>query len=173
MKKIDLAYLAGAMDSDGWFSIKRSTYAMRVRGDADNPIFFERCGIKQVQPDVVKMIHDNFGGYFRIDKPTAKNGKPLYAIQLTNKKAYEFTKAILPFLRIKKSQAEILVRLRKSIKEGKTDRSEKITQKSRWGKPMVTVRVKVSDDQIALRESLFKEIKSLNDSRSHSYFTPL
>ena len=52
-----LAYLAGALDSDGHFSIKRTTYHMRVRGDANAPVFEEVIGLKQTcssVPDLLK-----------------------------------------------------------------------------------------------------------------------
>jgi hypothetical protein len=60
MSKVALfAYLAGAMDSDGCISVKRSTYAMRVRGDAAAPIFSERVfrrsfGAQICEPPIVR-----------------------------------------------------------------------------------------------------------------------
>jgi len=169
MNKVELAYLAGVMDSDGYFTIKKSTYQVRVTKDSKNPVYFEKCGIKQVQPEAVSLIHQNFGGYYRIEKPSSKNGKPLHSISLSNLKAHVFIKAICPYLRIKKKQAKILLDLRKSLKEGKKGVGEKFSQKSRWGTMMMSQRTAVSPKQILHRENLIKEIKSLNDTRPWSY----
>lgn len=169
MKKIDLAYLAGVMDSDGYFTIRKSTYQIRVTKDSKNPVYFEKCGIKQVQPEAVKLIYENFGGYYHVEKPSAKKGKPLHSVSLSNLKANAFIKAIYPYLRIKKKQADILLSLRRSLKEGKKGRGEKFSQKSRWGTQMMTQRTAVSPEQISYRETLVKSIKSLNDTRHWSY----
>jgi len=63
MTKLELAYLAGIMDADGYFTIKKSTYGMRVIKNCKNPCYFERTGIKQVQREAIDLIHNNFGGY--------------------------------------------------------------------------------------------------------------
>ena len=109
MNKLLLAYLAGVMDSDGYFTIRRSTYNIRKIGDSKNPHYCERVGIKQVQSEATDIIHKLFGGSYRLDKPNAKNGKPLYDVQLTNLQAHRFVKAIYPFLRLKRKQARILL----------------------------------------------------------------
>ena len=168
MKRVDLAYLAGVMDSDGYFTIKRSTYNIRKIKDSHFPKYGEKVGLKQVQPQAIDLLFNNFGGYRRIEKPTAQNGKPLHSVSLTDRKANFFIKSILPFLRIKKKQAKILIDLRKSINEGKQGRSE-IVCNSRWGRPMKTHRAITSPEQLKYRESLIKEIKSLNDIRYFSY----
>jgi len=168
MKKIDIAYIAGVMDSDGYFTIKKSTYNMRKFKDRKNPQYSEKCGIKQVQSQAVKFIYENFGGYYRIEKPSSENGKPLYAVQLMNKKAHTFIKIIYPYLRIKKSQAQILLKLRQSLDKGKTEKGISY-HKDRWGNTTRFIRYRVSPEEIQYRETLIKEIKSLNDTRPWSY----
>ena len=74
MDKTLLAYLAGVMDSDGYFTIKRSTYNIRKLKDSKNPTYSERIGLKQVHPFAVHTIHRLFGGYYHIQKPSTKNG---------------------------------------------------------------------------------------------------
>lgn len=164
MNKITLAYLAGVMDSDGYFTIKRSTYNIRKIKDSKNPHYCERVGIKQVQPEAIELIYENFGGYFHIEKPNTKNGKPLNSIQLSNLKAHKFIKAIHPFLRIKKRQADILLKLRKSLNEGKIKKG-KTMRKDRWDNLHEFICYSVSDKQIEFRENLITQIKQFNDSR--------
>lgn len=111
-----LAYLAGIIDADGTIGIKRSTYAMRVRGDASQPIYSERVAVRQVEPDAVDLLHNLFGGYRGVTKPYAIRGRPLQSWQATDLRAVACITAIRPYLRIKTAQADNVIALR-AIKE--------------------------------------------------------
>ena len=171
-KKEDIIYLAGIMDADGYFTIKRNTYGVRVIKDCKNPRYSEKVGIKQTSNKAIKIIYQYFGGYYRLEKPTAKNGKPLYAVSLECLKAHEFVKAVYPYLRIKKQQAEILLQLRESINRGRTKRLEYI-KKTKSGKLVEMVVYAINDDEIRLRENLIKKVKRLNDSRNDVTHQPI
>lgn len=119
--RVDLAYLAGVIDSDGYIGVKRSTYAMRVRGDAGFPMYSERICVKQVEPHATEMLHAFFGGTLGVTKASAAKGRSLHYWQVTDRNAFACAKSLLPFLRIKRGQTENLVELRK-IKE----RSKKV-----------------------------------------------
>lgn len=119
MDAITLAYLAGAMDSDGSFGIKKSTYHRRVREEAHNAVYSERIMLKQVTPEIPHMLHEAFGGTLRLDKPSCKkNGRPLWNFQATDKKAAKACAQLLPYLRVKSRQAELLLELRESKNQG-------------------------------------------------------
>jgi hypothetical protein len=158
------AYLAGVLDADGYFTIKRSTYSMRVRGDSSNPVFSERVGMKQVVPIAVDLLHEHFGGYRRIEKSSAKNGKPLHAWSVTDKKACHLVRTILPYMRIKRKQAELLLELRKS-KEVKRVQDGTFEMTNRWGAVIIMPRRVVDPKEINKREQLHSQIKGLNDTR--------
>lgn len=113
--KWKIPYLAGAMDSDGCFSIKKSTYHVRVRKDSVNPVYSERAMLKQVTPQIPSLLHQFFGGRLAIEEPSCKkNGKPLWSWQCSDKQASAVCEALLPYLQVKKRQAEVLLELRKS-----------------------------------------------------------
>jgi hypothetical protein len=116
----ELAYLAGAIDSDGTIGIKRSTYAMRVRKDAGSAVFSERVALRQTSPIVPTMLKERFGGSLYMTKPSAARGRPLYSWAATDQRAIECLRALLPFLRIKRDQAlnclELRVLKEKSMK---------------------------------------------------------
>jgi len=145
-------YLAGCIDCDGYITIKRDTYKLRKTGDAFIPIYYERVGFKQVSPEIVDMLHAAFGGYRSIQKPSAKNGKPLYSWEVRNLQANLCIKLILPYLRIKTRQAHLCMKLRSSLERSKHTRLPGTN---------------VSTEEMKLRESLFDQIKSLNDVRNH------
>lgn len=114
MSRIALfAYLAGAIDSDGTIGVKRSTYAMRVTQDCGGATFSERVALRQVGPEIPTLLRDTFGGSLYMTKPSAPNGRPLYSWAATDLRAAECLKALLPFLRVKRAQAENCLALRK------------------------------------------------------------
>jgi len=119
------AYIAGVFDADGTIGIKKSTYSVRVTGDSNQPTYSERVCLKQVEPQAVDLLHGLVGGYRFTAKPTAKKGRPLHGWQATDLKAAKFLKAILPYLRIKRAQAENCLELRKLKERSKKARIAK------------------------------------------------
>ena len=144
------AYLAGCIDCDGYITIKRDTYKLRKKGDASTPIFYERIGFKQTHPEVVDLFYKCFGGYRNIQKPSAKRGKPLHSWEARNLQANLCIKLLLPYLRVKRQQAEICMELRKSLEKTKHIRLPGTN---------------IPKEELQLRESLFNQIKALNDIR--------
>lgn len=116
MDSLTFAYLAGVLDSDGTIGIKRSTYAMRVRGDASTPIYSERIHIRQVTREAIDLFAETFGGNVAMEDPHAKRGRVLYRWGCTDKRAVEVLTALLPYLRIKRQQALNCMALR-DVKE--------------------------------------------------------
>ena len=114
MKSEVLAYLAGAMDSDGCLTIKRSTYHQRVRGDAKNPVYQEKLHLRQTTPHVPDLLKDVFGGAIRTESPRTPNSKPMMCWECSDKQAATATQLLLPFLRIKKPQALLILELRET-----------------------------------------------------------
>lgn len=112
MSKLIYAYLAGALDADGSFGIKRSTYHKRVLRDADNPTFSETVALKQVTPQVPQLLKDTFGGYMRVAPPNTPNSRPAYVYVATDRVASEICRQVMPYLRIKQEQASTLLVLR-------------------------------------------------------------
>lgn len=106
-----LAYLAGAMDSDGFFSIKKSTYHLRVRGDAINATYSERVGLKQVTPHVPQLLKDTFGGSFTDQPASTKNGRPLFGYNATDRVAANVCAALHPYVRIKTAQCALILEM--------------------------------------------------------------
>jgi excisionase family DNA binding protein len=133
----DLAYAAGVIDSDGYIGVHRSTYAMRVRGDASQAVYVPRVQVKQVTTEALDMLSGLFGGYRGNGKPAAKKGRPLHVWLVHSAAAGVVCEALLPHLRIKREQAENAIEVCRINSEG---------QRRRWdfpaaldGEPMVTM----------------------------------
>lgn len=118
----ELAYCAGVIDSDGSIGVKRNTYAMRRIKDCAQPTFSERVCVKQVERGAVDLLKSLFGGYLGVTKATASQGRPLWTWQVTDKRAAECLRAVLPYLRIKRNQAENCLRLREVKEASKSAR---------------------------------------------------
>lgn len=120
-----LAYLAGNIDSDGTIGIKKSTYAMRVTKDCSAPNYSERLALRQVTPQVPKLLKRTFGGAVYITKPYVALGRPLFSWQITDRVAAECARALLPFLIVKREQARNILRLRRLKESSKAFRVRK------------------------------------------------
>lgn len=115
-----LAYAAGVIDSDGTIGIKRSTYGLRVRGDAKQPIYSERVAVKQVTAGAVDLLHELFGGTRRTEKRGC--GVPMQVWQCTDRQAADCLVRVLPYLRIKRAQADNCLILRQAKEQSKRAR---------------------------------------------------
>jgi hypothetical protein len=125
MKPTDIAYLAGVIDSDGTIGIKRNTYSMRIVGDSSAPTYSERVCVKQVEPHAVDMLTRIFSGYRFTGNGSSERAKRLQGWQVTDRKAAACLTTLLPFLRIKRQQAENCLALRQAKEISKKQRVAK------------------------------------------------
>lgn len=117
-----LAYAAGVIDSDGSIGIRLDTHAMRVRKLKAGPVYKERVTLKQIEPQAVDLLHDAFGGSRFISAPKNDRAQPLHSLQIVDRMAATFLAAILPYLLIKKRQAELCIELRRLKDESRKAR---------------------------------------------------
>lgn len=97
--------MAGVVDSDGYIGVHRKkagTWAANYQ---------PRIAVKQVTPEAVDLFAASFGGHRYDGKPTAERGRPLLIWQAHSAAAGRVCEALLPYLRIKRRQAENVLRL--------------------------------------------------------------
>jgi hypothetical protein len=114
-----LAYCAGVIDSDGTIGIKRNTYAMRAVGDCTQATYSARICVRQVGVEALHVLSETFGGNVRPAKTYAKRGKPMWGWEIRDAIAERALTALLPYLRIKRAQAENCLALRSIIAKSK------------------------------------------------------
>lgn len=120
MEKTDqlLTYLAGLWDGEGSFmllKISRRSHGKQIPNSETN---YDPCAqicmtINGRQEQIVALFKDFYGGVLHEvkDPPSKnKNGKPVLMWRGTCKKATELANDLLPYLMIKKRQAEIIIR---------------------------------------------------------------
>lgn len=110
MNKLQLAYAAGVVDSDGCITIKRrKVWNERLRKSVDRYSYAATVFVRQVENNAVSLLQELFGGSIRIHPPSVAGGRPLFQWEVSNRIGVACAKNLLPYLRIKKRQAEILV----------------------------------------------------------------
>jgi hypothetical protein len=101
MKDSTYAYAAGLMDAEGCFSI----YKPKAEGKITS--YQARIVLSSVELSLVKWLVETFGGFYTTHRP--KKGRVWYQWNInSHKAATTFLSGILPHLRIKKKEAEVL-----------------------------------------------------------------
>ena len=165
MNKIDLAYLAGVLDSDGSFSIAINR-RQKFQGNR-NPSYQEIVAIGQCDTQAIQLAKELFGGHTRHDESRGENRRPMHYWYVSSKIASRACVALLPYLRIKKRQAEIILELRAIKDRGRkanTYLSEPRMAKGRYGihpRRFAKTRPEVIEEMHALAV----KIRELNDTR--------
>jgi hypothetical protein len=158
MKETDKAYIAGLLDGEAYIGIKKSNN--RHNGTV-NPIYQERVQVRMVDEQAIKFLTEMFGGNYHQDKPSTSNGRPLFCFQASDSKAVGILKTVLPYLRVKRDSANIVLKLQ-NLKKNPHKVAHKVMMKNRWGKITEFKRWRHSPQHIANCEELYQACKSLN-----------
>lgn len=113
-KTNNYAYAAGLVDSDGCIQIKRHVVIENTNMYRYSlAILTNMCDGEAI--DYLKGV---FGGNVFYTRNYSKDNSfrlPVFRWEITGKKAKEFLKRILPFLRIKKTQAQLAIRFQEHV----------------------------------------------------------
>ncbi|WP_029083382.1 LAGLIDADG family homing endonuclease [Bradyrhizobium sp. th.b2] len=101
----DLAYAAGYLDGEGCFTV------------GDNWRIFVTC--TNTCREAIEWLRDVFGGTVSGPSKVSKaNWRPTFQWKITARQAATFIEALLPYLREKKPQAELLLQLQATMGSG-------------------------------------------------------
>jgi hypothetical protein len=107
-RSIQLAYLAGLIDGEGCIYIKKSEKdANKQQKYASYTLSI--C-INQTDKESIDYIKGIFGGNITIGKQYGLGYLPVMRWEVGHQRTFELCKDLIPFLRIKKKQAELAVR---------------------------------------------------------------
>ena len=162
MKATDKAYIAGLIDGEGYVGIKKLKpykYTGRV-----HPGYTERIQVRMVDEPAIKFIAEMCGGWYYREKPSCKNGRPLFCYQASDGAAAKILKTLLPYLRVKKEQAKtvLLLRRHKDLPRSQTMVKVPVSITGRWGKVITVRRERHCEKTIQYRELLWQKCKDLN-----------
>lgn len=142
LKDVELAYLAGFIDADGWIGI-----TVRKRVWANREGTFTRVGFsigqarREILEDLSSMIGGARVGQYAVTRGARGDARVFYELRLHAPTLRWLLPALIPFLRVKRRQAEIAL--------------EFIVDSRYQGK-------KLTPEQVARREALRAEIQALN-----------
>ena len=107
LKVETLAYVAGLFDGEGSIVIGCSL----GRTNRKNPCYFLQVGITNTDRELIDWLHRTFGGHVSDNShsPSRSKQRPCWAWRVTSRQAHGFLKKILPYLRTKKTQANIAI----------------------------------------------------------------
>jgi hypothetical protein len=160
-QKLKLAYIAGIVDGEGYVGITKTKPYKKKTGRV-NPVYHEKVQIRMVNEKAIKFIAQTLGGWYWKEKPSCNKGKPLYCYQISDRQAAEIIKKLLPFLKVKKQQAKIILQLRKYRTSKIKREMVPIKMKSRWGKTITVKRGRYSKQTINKMENFYLKCKELN-----------
>lgn len=143
-RELKVAYIAGVLDSDGWFTIHKNSK------QTTNPIYSPKVGINQCEIEAIRVAQELFGSKIQIiDYSNQKrfSQRPMYHWSSNADTIESMLTELIPYLRIKVKQAHCLLRLVRDIRVNR-----------RGGRDLQKPEV------IKFRESLWKENRALNNN---------
>ena len=136
MNKTDLAYFAGIIDGEGSIMLYRDKQRRT----------FMRVMVGNTNEWLINQLCFSFGGVKNVTRQYHLIWKPCWHWSIHGSKAVEFLKLILPYLKLKRAQAEIAIRFQ-----------ERKSKARKYGKSHPK-----SDEAYALEEAELILSKSLN-----------
>jgi len=131
-----LIYLAAIIDGEGSIGVELSSPCTIKRNGKEvwqrkKNYYICRVAVINTNTGLLDWIKENFKGSISTHNKGAANRKPCYRWQLFGKDQKAFLEKIIPFLFIKKKQAELVLKLRNTV--GKTGRllTDEVLEKRR------------------------------------------
>ena len=110
---VEAAYLAGLFDGEGCVTMARHLH----RGGRSGPLTY-RMFVELVNTDesVVVLFHQYFGGHIYRREPKKVTHRVIWRWQATSYAARRAMEVLLPYLRIKRARAEIMIEYAKTAR---------------------------------------------------------
>ena len=121
--KITIQYLAGLFDGEGCISIACAKQGWK-NSRSKSPAYELKLHIRMTDPRPIKIFRDYFqqflnGGYSVRQEYEHPNHKPTYCYGCSHSKAETIIKQLLPYLIVKKEQAELALEFQQYIRDSK------------------------------------------------------
>lgn len=158
-----LAYLAGIVDGEGYVGIKK-TRAYRCQGRV-TPGYSARVQVRMVDEGAIAFLAETLGGWYYKEQPHAHNGRLLYCYQASDFAAETVLKQLLPYLRVKRMNADAVLALRQLQAESQLHRTKVVGTRNfpnKYGTPRTVETKTLSDEYVARCDALYEQCKALN-----------
>ena len=150
---IELSYLAGFLDGEGYFCIS-NICTRKIQNYQQKNL---RIGATNTNKDVLDWIKFTFGGSVSYrGKPRSKKHKKSYVWFICNQKAEDLSRELLPYLKVKRLQAEVGLKFRETF-----HRKDSIVLE-RDGRPRKIINSYIPQHIIDVREIFRLQMNKLN-----------
>lgn len=122
--EIDLAYAAGAIDADGYISVHRTLGKRRLDGGRSY-VYSPRIGLGQIDRTVPYWLAEMFGVGQVYEIVKTRSGVPSFVWQTYNRHSATVARLILPYLKIKRARAVLLIELADLLASRSIDEAER------------------------------------------------
>lgn len=158
MDATELAYYGGLLDGEGHIGIRQ---ARRARDGRLN--YAARISLIMSHEPIIRRFADDFGLSMRsVSKSSPLTRVPMYGIEVAGRKTVEILEQVLPYLCVKRKQAELLVQLEKEKRQPGI-RTRKIPTQRRMGDQVVNSISSATDpDILAGWQDLYMQVRELN-----------
>ena len=137
------AYIAGLIDADGCIQIKRSSVRNNVNREYSLTVL-----VNQVDGQAIDFLYGVFGGSVFMCVQNGLGCLPVCRWQIRGKQARKMLKKILPFLKIKRNQAELGIRFQNHV--------------DRYVKPRIGGRyTATSEREMSWRDKRYQEMRDM------------
>lgn len=145
-KESEVAYIAGLFDGEGNINIYKVE-----RTSSKGPVYDLTIAIYSTNREVIDWLYGLFGGYVQTKNHLKNSGykshwKECYSWRLSSNQAQDFLRLVYPYLRIKKSQADIAIEFQE-VKRTKNGQF-----------------VSLTTQQLACYDSYYMKLRQLIDS---------
>lgn len=143
-----IAYLAGIMDGEGTFFIGDYS-GNRKNGDKHFQVVIKITSTDKCLIDWVLNIFGGTYAFYKASKVSKKSRRDVHIWQATGDRLQHICELMIPYLIIKKKQAEILVEMRKTYKNQMNVKGIQCVQR-------------IPSDVLAFRQKLLQDLRSLH-----------
>jgi hypothetical protein len=154
-KMAQVAYLAGIVDGEGSFTIRKKTYSN------GRTLYTPRITIGMNDARPLDLAYGMFGGAIRARRTTGTNVPCIFHWEISCTKAKKAAKILLPYLRVKPDQARLLIDMQTRIEIGKKNRTWSIKSGKNSIDPL-------PDHELQVRKEMWLKMKELNSPRNVS-----
>jgi len=117
--KLDVRYIAGLFDGEGWFQIDRSKPFKRWYGSRKSVAHQVRARITMRDQKLLRALRARFGGSLRQSSQETERRASYWSWDLCGENAYKFAVIIGPHLLLKVRQATLVKRFQRLKRKNK------------------------------------------------------
>lgn len=141
IQETDKAYIAGIVDGEGHVTIHRNASKKSMETlQRKTPMYCPWVSVCNTNVEVLRFIQENYGGSLHLSPN--KRRIPVWNLVLTFRAAQRLLTDIVPYMRMKKSIAEVVLAFYENAETND--------------------KVGVTREEIERRESLFQQARALN-----------